>query len=58
MSDIAALRRELKRARFAMNRYPPAGPESWHAREVARLEAELDAALRAEGHRPLPGLEE
>ena len=54
----AQLRRELKRAIAARDKYQLDNPDGWHAREVKRIDAELDAALRAEGHRPLPGLEE
>ena len=54
----AQLRRELKRRRRDLPRCITPQAVEWHKKEIARLDAELDAALRFEGHRPLPGLEE
>ena len=54
MTEIQRLRRELKRRRRDLPRCITPQAVEWHKKEIARLEAELDAALRAEGHRPLP----
>ena len=54
LTEIARLRRELKRAIRKRDDPSRPFPLGWDVQEVKRLEAELDAAVHAEGHRPLP----